>query len=666
MDYTTRTLLAAVLACSISREAAAQPPAPPELNTMTLEDLMNIEITSVSRKEERATDAPAAVFVITQQDIQRSGMTTIPDLLRLAPGVDVAQINSNKWAVSVRGFNSLFANKLLVLVDGRSVYNRLFSGVLWDALDLMVDDIDRIEVIRGPGAASWGANAVNGVINIVTKAAADTQGPLVRLDVGGAGAQGALRYGGTAGAASYRVYSQWTARNESVDAAGTNAGDPSHNITVGLRADWTTKAGALMIESQFTAGKARALWPNLAPLTAASAPIATDPSDESGGNLVARWTHTRPGGASLQVQSFVDVADRNEPVGDYRRRAVDVDTQYHTGVGAHQDVVGGVGYRFIDEAFAGKVGFLLTPAQSDLSLLTAFLQDEIALFGRRLIVTLGSQVQYDSDSGAGVQPTVRVMWKGLERQRLWAATSRALRTPSLEDRGVRLAYPPVATDSGLPLTVILLGNPAAQTERFVDTEAGYRLELGTTASIDATGFVGHYDRLQTQELGAPVVAFVPFPQISVTTRWGNLLEAETRGLEVAGHWIPVPAWRFDGSYSAFHLTPRLSATSLDPASAAQDGSAPAAQWQLRTVFKPVARATVNAAVFHVDRLKQLQVEAYTRADVSAEWQFNSQLSVAAIGQHLLADSQSEFGGNNLVQVTRIPRNVSLRLRWTFR
>ena len=320
---------------------------------MSIEDLMNIEITSASRKEQRAADVAAAVFVITHDDIRRSGMTTIPDLLRLAPGVEVAQINSNKWAVSVRGFNGLYANKLLVLVDGRSVYNRIFSGVLWDAEDLMLDDIDRIEVIRGPGAAMWGANAVNGVINIVTKATADTQGGLVRVDGGRFGEQGAVRYGGTLGAARYRLYSQWTGRDQSLIAPGTRANDASHSVTTGFRADWTTQPGAFMLEGAFTAGQARALWPNLDPQTAAREPIANDPSDAQGGHLLGRWTHTRAGGASLQIQSFVDIAGRQEPVGNYDRQTFDVDTQYHTALGAHQDLVAGAGYRFIGETVRG-------------------------------------------------------------------------------------------------------------------------------------------------------------------------------------------------------------------------------------------------------------------------------------------------------------------------
>src|SRR5476649_2105402 len=413
-------LLMAALAVGAAAPAQAQTQ-PVDLAVATLEDLMNIQVTSASRKEQRAEDVPAAIYVITRDDIRRSGMTSVPDLLRLVPGVQVAQINSNKWAVSVRGFNGLRANKLLVLVDGRSVYSRIFSGVLWDAEDVMLDDVDRIEVIRGPGAAIWGANAVNGVINIVTRSAADTQGGLVRGDAGRAGEQGAARYGGTLGAASYRLYSQWTTRSESVVPSGAGANDASRSLTTGSRADWGTAPDALMLEGAFTAGQARALWPNLDPRTAVQQPIADDPSDANGGHVLARWTRTRPGGATLQIQSFLDIAGRQEPVGDYDRQIFDVDAQYHTALGARHDLVAGAGYRFIDEGFNGHVGFSLTPADEHSSLLTAFVQDEIALFANRMSVTLGGQAQYDTGSGAGVQPTARVIWKALPRQRLWMA-----------------------------------------------------------------------------------------------------------------------------------------------------------------------------------------------------------------------------------------------------
>jgi iron complex outermembrane receptor protein len=638
----------------------------PDLSQMSIEDLLNIEITSAGRKEQRAADAAAAVFVITQEDIRRSGMTSIPDLLRLAPGVQVAQLNSNKWAVTVRGFNGLYANKLLVLVDGRSVYNRIFSGVLWDAEDLVLDDIDRIEVIRGPGAALWGANAVNGVINIVTKGTADTQGLLLRVGGGRADDQGTIRYGGSLGPTRYRLYAQWTGRHQSLITPDARADDASHSVTTGFRADWTTRPGAFTLQGAFTAGKVRALWPNLDPQTAAREPRSLDPTETRDGHVLGRWTYTRAGGATFQVQSFVNAGGREEPVGSYHRHSVDVDTQYHAALGAHQDLVAGAGYRFSRDTFAGHTGFSLTPVENNWSRVTAFIQDEIDLFGSRLAVTLGSQVQHDSDSGTGVQPTARVMWKALPRQRLWAATSRALRSPSLYERGIRVDFPPVPSPSGPPLVVSFRGNPAARTETLVDAEAGYRLEIGSAASIDVTGFVGRYDHLRTLEQAAPVVRFVPSPQTLVTAEFGNRLEATTRGLEVAGHWSPARAWRFDASYSAFHLTPRLAAGSLDPAAAQEDGSAPRRQWQVRSAFSPGTRATLNLAIFHVGPLEQSHVDAYARADVSAEWRFTRRLSAMAIGQNLFDAAHVESaGGGSLLLTTQVPRSASVRLRWTF-
>jgi iron complex outermembrane receptor protein len=390
--------MALVTLFAVPSPGLAQTP-PRDLAALSMEDLMNIEIVSASRKEQRAGDVAAAVFVITQDDIRRSGMTAVPDLLRLAPGVDVAQINTNRWAVSVRGFNAVYANKLLVLIDGRSVYNRLFAGVYWDTEEIMVDDIERIEVIRGPGAALWGANAVNGVINIVTKAAADTQGGLVRADGGTSGTQVAVRYGGSAGTLRYRLFAQGIGLNDSRLAPGVPADDDSRSVTTGFRADWITKPDAFTLEGGVRTSRFRALASNLDPQTVALEPILTDPSNEIHGHLLARWTHARASGAALQIQSFVDLGGRREPLGDYDRHNFDVDTQYHTALPGGQDLVFGAGYRFIGEGVTGTVGLSLVPAAQRSSLVTAFAQDEIALFGDRLMVTIGSQAQYDSHVG---------------------------------------------------------------------------------------------------------------------------------------------------------------------------------------------------------------------------------------------------------------------------
>jgi iron complex outermembrane receptor protein len=667
MKAFTRLALLATGLLTLAAPVLAQEPGT-DLSQLSIEDLMSIEITSASRREQRTADVAAAVFVITQDDIRRSGMTTVPDLLRMAPGVDVAQHNSNNWAVSVRGFNGVYANKLLILVDGRSLYNRIFSGTNWDAEDLMIDDIDRIEVIRGPGAAMWGANAVNGVINIVTKSTADTKGGLVRVEAGRADEQGALRYGGTLGAATYRLFSQWTRRNESLIVPGTGADDASHSVTTGFRADVTTRPGAFLFEGGLTAGRARALWPNFNPETYEREPVDGGSSRTWNGYLLGRWTHLRPGGASLQVQSFVDLADRDETFARYGRQTFNVDTQYHTALGAHHDVVAGGGYRFSSDRYSGRAGFLLIPARDRSTLLTAFVQDEIALFGSRLAVTLGTQVQHDSLSGTtGVQPTARVMWKAIPRQRFWAATSRALRTPSRYEQGLYLELPPEPGPFGLPLLATVIGNPDMRTETLVDAEAGYRVEIGSKASLDVTGFTGRYEHLRTIEAGAPVIEFAPSPRVMVLTQFGNQLGATTRGLEIAGHWVPGWSLRVDGSYTAFHVTPRLAPTSLDAIAATEDGSTPRHQWQLRSSYAPAPGALLTVAMFRVGRLEQALVDGYIRTDINAEWGLTKRLSVMAIGQNIFQAAHPEFasGTGSLLIATQVPRSASLRLRWSF-
>ncbi|MFA5910934.1 MAG: TonB-dependent receptor [Vicinamibacterales bacterium] len=661
----SRLVLLALFVLSVASPGLAQT-RPPDLSEMSLEDLMRIEITSVSRREQPASDAAAAIYVITHDAIRRSGMSTIPDLLRLAPGVNVAQGNFNKWAVSVRGFNGLYSNKLLVLVDGRSIYNRLFSGVFWEVGDLMLDDIDRIEVIRGPGAALWGANAMNGVINIVTKTAADTQGGLVRLDGGSSAQQGAVRYGGSLGSAHYRLHGQWTARDESSDTPGSDKSDGSDSVATGFRVDLGKSPGAFTLMGGIEAGRGRGLWPNPDPQAAAQEAFFSDPTETWGSYILGRWTKTRDSGASMQIQSFVDVAGRHEPVGEFRRHAFDVDTQYSMRLGARHQLIAGAGYRFTSERFDGNGEFLLIPPEDNASLVTGFVQDEIALLSNRLALILGSQVQYDSYSGMGVQPTARLMWRARPRQRVWAAASRALRTPSLIDRGLRDDLPPAPGPGGFPLFVTVLGNPAARTEQFIDAEVGYRLTIGSSASIDATGFAGRYDDLRTLEPNPPVVRFIPSPRVEVITTLGNELKATTRGFEIAAHWDPVPAWRLEASYSRFHLTPDLSPASGDPDGALEDGSAPRGQWQVRSGFSVGTRGTLDLAVFHVGPLELLQVDSYTRADVYAEWKFTSGLSLVAIGQNLLDKAHFEFLLTEpALLTTKVPRSASIRVRWTF-
>jgi iron complex outermembrane receptor protein len=667
MNTQTRLLLGA-LVLTAAVPAHAQTP-PIDLSAATLEELMNIQISSASRKEQRAEDVPAAIYVITHDDILRSGMTSVPDLLRLVPGVQVAQINSNKWAISVRGFNGLYSNKLVVLVDDRTIYNPVFSGVMWDTEDLMLEDVDRIEVIRGPGAAVWGANAVNGVINIKTRPAADTSGLLVRA--GGGTFDGnnlAVRYGGAAGTGAYRTYLQFSTYGDSQVAPGIAANDHWHSITTGFRGDWSMGPEAFMLQGSVSAGQERALWANLDP--AASPPANGGVSDTQVGDVLGQWRHKRSNGATLDLQSYVDVSHRRESIGEYRRNTVDFDAVYHTLFGQRHDLVVGGGYRHISEAVTGGIGYSFDPSHDRTTLLNAFAQDEISLAGRRVQLTLGSKLEHDVSERLSVQPTARVMWNVGPRQRLWAAVSRALRTPSLVDEAIHIDFPPTisaATPGAPPIAVTVLGNPAMQNERLVSTEAGYRIDIGSRAAIDVAGFIGRYRGLDSSEPSAPALVFVGGrPMISVSTVFQNLLAADTRGTEITGRLRLSDAWKVDGTFSAFHLTPHPDAASHDPNAATFDGQAPTYQWRAHSALSIGPRAHADVLLFYVGSLRQIGVPAYTRADARFEWKLAPQLSATAQGQNLFSRTHAEFAGTSTsITSTLVPRSGSLRLTWRF-
>jgi iron complex outermembrane receptor protein len=422
-----------------------------------------------------------------------------------------------------------------------------------------------------------------------------------------------------------------------------------------------------MLEGSATAGESHPLWTNLDGPTAAEEPIIEARSEAEAGHLLARWTHRRAGGASLQVQAFVDLAARREPVADYHRRTIDVETQYHVPLGGRHDLVAGIGYRLNADNYGGRGGFSLHPNAAQAFRFTTFVQDEIALLQDRLALTLGTHIQYESDARAGLQPNARLIWKVRPRQRLWTSASRALRSASRYERGIRVDFPPVLTPAGLPLTVNVLGNPDVQAETFMDLEAGYRLEVAQTAGMSITAFRGSYRNLQTQETSPPIIQFVPGPELHVTTTFGNLLTASTRGIEAAAYWSPASAWRLDASYAALRVTPQLSALSTDPTAGIDEGRAPRSQWQMRSTFSPGARTSVGASLFHVSALRWAQVPAYTRADVSAEWRLSPRLSAMVIGQNLLDRAHPEFTSvGSLLLATQVPRSVSIRLRWVSR
>ena len=638
-----------------------------DLANMTLEDLMNIQVTSASRHEQPLINTAAAVYVITHDDIRRSGLSTIPEILRLAPGVQVARIYANAWAVAVRGFNQQYNDKLLVLVDGRTAFNTVDSGVYWETLDVMVEDIDRIEIVRGPGGSVWGANAVNGVINILTKSAADTHGVMVRTTVGTQRAgTTAVRYGGTAGQTSYRAYGGWSERSHGLIDEDTAARDGARSASAGFRLDRTSGANAVTVEgdvADVATDVVSSLPQDIVPPLGGWTTLTSTTRRIS--NVLARVTRSESGGRSVEVQAFARYEDSQESGQAYHALTLDVDGKYQVRVGRHAFMTG-AGYRHMDDGSTGSFALVITPESAVRHVFNAFVQDEAHFADDRLLVTLGTKVEHHTISGWGVQPTARALWAFTPRQRIWTAVSRALRTPSRNDLGLSIFASGFMGDEGLPILVRLQGNPEYRTEELTSVEAGYRVDLRGAASIDAAVFYGHHERMKTLEPSVPSFIPTPIPHIVVGGRFSNLMRAETSGFEIAGQWKLAPWWRVNGGYTFFRIDATLDEESRDENAPAYVRGTPQHQVQLRSSWSVGPRVDLYLSLLGVGALELRGVPGYTRTDVNVEWRVAPHWTIVANAQNLFNGAHLEFAGPEVSDSPSLdPRRASVGVRWTF-
>jgi iron complex outermembrane recepter protein len=638
----------------------------PDFANATLEELMNIEVTSVSRRQERVEDVAASIYVISRDEIRRSGLTSIAEVLRLAPGVQVSRLNGNKWSVSVRGFNSLVASKLLVMIDGRSIYNPAYSAVFWDTEDVMLEDVERIEVIRGPGGAMWGANAINGVINVITRSSSETRGGLARVTAGTFDTTGAaFRYGGGMGALTYRAFAQASAHGESLQQSGGKAGDNWHSVTGGLRADWTGGPRAAMFQAATTVGQQRPLWVDPTSQTPDAGTL--NVTDTRVSHALLRWTQTNSSGGALQLQGYFDENLRDEFIGTYRRHTYDIDGQYTTAIGRRHALVTGGGYRYLTESIGGNGPYSFTPDRVRPMVANAFAQDSVAFAGGRAEVTVGAKYEYSTSDGAAFQPNARVMWKVASQQRVWAAVARAIRNPSLVDRGLGLELPPMPGPNGLAIIAGIASNPNLENESLLNVEAGYRVNAAGRISLDAVAFGGRYNDLQTQEPPTqPTFALVNgVPTLFAMASFQNLQQATTTGAEVIVRGQITPAWEADVSMSAFRMATTRNG-SLDTHSSTIDGDTAARQWRVHSGWSLGTHRHADLRLIHVGALRAAGVPAYTRLDARLEWGLTSQLSIIGDGQNLLSRSHIESATfTGALVTTRIPRSGNLGLVWRF-
>jgi len=649
-----------------------------EVTQLSIEDLMNLEVTTVSRKAQRLTDTAAAAFVLTADDIQRSGANTIPDALRMVPGVEVARIGSGRWAVTARGFNGRFAAQLLVLIDGRSVYSPLYSGVFWEAEDVLLEDVDRIEVIRGPGASLWGANAVNGIINILTRSAKRTQGALVTAAVGNEDvASGAARWGGKLDEDTHlRLWAKSSDRKSSMDASGQRSSDAWRAERAGFRMDGDVSATAQwqLIGNTYQTHSGETLL--IPQLTAPYAtPLAASQSNR-GTNLLGRYEWTFPGGSQGRLQAYVDQTLLDLPaVLNEDRTTVDIDFQHRFSLSASQDMIWGLGYRRTQDHLdtAGRTILTMRPNEAHLELLSAFVHDEITVVPDAWRVIAGAKLERNGYTGLEFQPNLRSVWNLTPTNTLWAAVSRAVRTPSRAERSadVVLGVIPPFSDgnpSPLPIQTHVQQNDHVESETVIAYELGYRTQLGAALSLDVAAFHNKLKDLRSgQSLGVVPVYTGLVPYLQYNSMTSNNLDGTSSGLELAADWHPSATWRLQASYTYMGISmSRNGDPANDGAAEMAEGTSPRHRVSLRSSLDLGTNQQLDAWVRRVGQLSYLNIAAYTALDLRYAWRVTPQLELSLAGQNLLKARHAEYISDYLPSVaTEIPRSVYVKARWQF-
>lgn len=644
-----------------------------DLTELSIEELANIEVTSVSRKPQKLSHAATAIFVITDDDIRRSGVTTIPDALRMVPGIQVARISSSKWAISSRGFNSRYANKLLVLLDGRTLYSPLFSGVFWESHDTLMEDIARIEVIRGPGASLWGANAVNGIINIITKEAQKTQGALSTQTIGSTDrTSGGVRYGAPAGSSGhYRLYATYDNREGSVDAEGRDMGDPWETIQAGFRTDLSpTPETRLTVQGDGYSGRIR----EETPIPTLAPPYATLYENENptaGMNLLSRLSRSLSATSELSLQCYYDRSEKEEAQLSWTGELVDLDLQHRFQPIEGHEVIWGVGYRHYTDTINVTDAFAFDTSSTNDHLLSSFLQDEIAL-SPTLQLTLGTRVERNDYTQLEVQPNARLLWMPNATHSLWGAVSRAVRTPNRGETQVRIrnaVIPPgtPANPSTLPVELLIVGDENLDSEKLIAMETGYRFTPDDAFSLDLTLFHYLYDEL-TGYLPAPptVDATAPLPSIRSVNTITNAMTARSWGAEVTANWQPIHHLRLQSAYTLFQSHFKARSGYETALSDDTDHSSPTHQISLRSGVDLPRQITVDLWLRYVDDIQEGLVAAYTELDTRIAWKPMKGLELSLTGQNLLHERHPEIIETLLwIQPTEVERSIHAQATLTF-
>lgn len=630
-----------------------------DISELPLEQLLKMDVT-ILKGHRMLSATPAAISIVTSDDIRRSGAMNIPEALRQVPGMEVARLDANEWAVSMRGFNDLFANKLLVLQDGRTVYSPVFSGVFWDVQGAMMEDIDRIEVIRGPGSTVWGANAVNGVINVITKSAKDTQGMLVSVGSGNIDqAFVNARYGGQFGSnVFYRVYGTYLDHDSFAQPNGHDANNAWQMGRGGFHLDWDASPQDLVtLQGDGYAGGVHETFSIYDPTSPTLARQVPDRMDVHGGNALARWTHTFSDASELKTQVYYDRTDRHATVFGEERDTVDLDAQYSFALGERNALISGLGYRRSSDTMDENTQATFLPVSETLNLFSAFAQDEVTIFPDKLKFTLGSKIEHNDFTGWEVEPGGRLAWTPDSRNTLWASVSRAVQTPSRVEEDVRLNE--IQPTPFGPAVLEISGNRNFQSEKLMAYETGYRVHPCSKASFDVAAFYNVYDDLRSLET-SPGFPFIP-------ATLANNLYGDTYGFEATATMEVQPWWRLTPTYSLLKEELHARHRSTDATSVRQDeGQDPQQQFSLRSAMDLPHNVSLDATLRYVDELPSLRVSSYVTMDARVAWRATKNLEFALVGQDLFAPHHAEFRPTFVqTQPADVPRSFYAKVTWHF-
>jgi iron complex outermembrane recepter protein len=641
---------------------------PLDLSEVSLEELMKITVTSAGKKSQLITETAAAIYVITADDIRRSNTSTLTELLRQVPGIQVAREATGEWSISIRGFNDKHANKLLVMIDGRTLYSPLYAGVEWDVHDTMMEDISRIEIIRGPGASLWGANAVNGVINIITKPANETLGGLVAYQVGALeNGTLAVRYGGTIDQNTrYRLFSKYFNRRSLQDAAGNTPYGGWTSIRQGGRLDWSpTSTDLVVISGEWSLSNLREVDDEITSFSPPFESMVQEHDRAKTSFVLTQWNHKARNGSEFDVRFFYDRNRQYDGLGHDKDESIetsDVEFDQHVKLRGRHDLVWGGGFRQVRDTIRPAFDSGFTPASRTARTYNGFVQDEIAVLHDSIRLTAGSKIEWNSFSKLEVQPTGRVLWAPALKHSVWTAASRAVRVPSRNEHDQYELDSISENEDGNLEYDLLVGSPAFRPEKLTSFEAGYRFVPTRRFSLDVASFYNVYDDLQTIERGDAAFTTSPFAGIMTPLVRANNARGRVVGAEVTAFWTVNAMIQLSGNYSRLHMQLHAKPETNDEDAEGFEGKNARNLLYARVYADLPQKVDVTGELRYVGVIPGEEVPGYAEANIHVSRVIRAGLSLRFTLDNLIHSRHAEwdFGGSLLPS-----RAVRAGVNWTF-